>query len=146
MQDLLNEKEFAPKYDPWKSFYRFYGIALLQLPLLIGLSEIFKRLLHEFVFIFSGFALVAPIVTACLMFAYKKENGKVGFRTMFYAISGLLLTYYIPVLALVLIFSDDAIASAFVMGLFVFHLFATVIAVIVVKEVLLPLRDRKNKR
>ena len=48
MQDLLNEKEFAPKYDPWKSIYRFYGIALLQLPVLIGLSEIFKKFLHEF--------------------------------------------------------------------------------------------------
>ena len=146
MQDLLNEKEFAPQYDPWKSFYRFYGIALLQLPFLIGLVEIFKKFLHGLTFVATGFAFVMPIVTACLMFAYKKENSKVGFRTMFYAISGLLLTYYIPILALVIFFSNDAIASAFVMGLFVFHLFATVIAVIVVKEVVLPWRDRKNKR
>ena len=144
MQDLLNEKEFAPKYDPWKSFYRFYGIALLQLPVLIGLSEIFKKFLHEFYFVFSGFALVAPIVTACLMFR-KKENSKVGFRTMFYAISGLLLTYYIPVFALVLIFSGKVMLSALVLMFFIFHMLAALIAVIVVKEVLRPLRDRKNK-
>ena len=64
---------------------------------------------------------------------------------MFYAISGLLLTYYIPVFALVLIFSGKVMLSALVLMFFIFHMLATLIAVIVVKEVLRPLRDRKNK-
>ena len=145
MQDLLNEKEFAPKYDPWKNFYRFYGIALLQLPVLVGVCVIGVELLPDAFGYFLAVAMLAPVVTAGWMFLYKKENREVPFGTMVYAVSGLLLSYYIPVMAAMLIM-EGAIDSGLILVCFICHFLLSLAAVIVFKEVVLPWRDKKNKR
>lgn len=144
MQDLLNEKEFAPKYDPWKSFYRFYGIAVAQLPVLAGVCIALMIVLPDGFALCLCIAAIAPVATACWMFLYKKENRKLGLGTLVYALSGLLLSYYIPVMAVMLIINGTVDSVMILIG-FVCHFLLSLAAVIVCKEVILPWREKKNK-
>ena len=145
MQDLLNEEEFAPRYDPWKGFYRFYGIAVAQLPILFGICVIGLELLPDAFSYFIAVAMLVPVVTACWMFLRKKENRNLNLGTLVYAISGLLLSYYIPIMAAMLIIDGSLDSEMFLVG-FICHFVLSLAAVIVFKEVLLPWGDRKNKR
>lgn len=145
MQDLLKEDEFAPRYDPWKSFYRFYGIALLQLPILFGICVAGLELLPDAFGYFIAAGMLAPVVTACWMFLHRTGNRNLSLGTLVYAISGLLLSYYIPIMAAMIIMDGSLDSVMFVVG-FICHFVLSLAAVIVIKEVVLPWRDRKNKR
>lgn len=98
MQDLLNEDEFIKKpYNPWKTFYWFYGIAVVQ----YILCYLVIGPVYTFVY---PLALFVPLITALTM-SYWGKNKLLPLSTL--ALANLLLmgTYFICGLMLMFYFN-----------------------------------------
>ena len=113
MQDLLNEKEFLQKpYNPWKVFYIFYAIALIQIVLFLVVFLIFVNE-AGIKSILAGIAL--PNITALVMFFFKRKNALLPIKTIFISTLFLFVVYYLPVIGFSLIgegtLSDIAIIA-----------------------------------
>jgi O-antigen ligase len=96
MQDLLNEKEFLQKpYNPWKAFYIFYVIAVIQFLLFFAISLIYRSEAGMKSLIV---AVLLPDITALVMFFFKTRNALLPIKTMAIATGILFGIYYLPAL------------------------------------------------
>ena len=134
MKDLLDEDELKP-YDPWDSFYRYYIIAFLQLPVLGALAAVVAFVLYRGWEILAAVWVALPVAMSCLMLLHRKKNRLVKAGQLAYAISGLHLVYYIP-LVFVIKFFDIPVGSDFLILMFAGHNLLSVAAVFMLRAVL----------
>lgn len=95
MQDLLKEEEFLkPKYNPWRLFVKFYGIAIVQVMLLQVVTSFWLTDLNGVV-LFLIF-LMLPLLMAVVMFTSDSNNFFIERKVKVLALTGFALSYTIP--------------------------------------------------
>ena len=95
MQDLLKEEEFLkPKYNPWRLFLKFYGIAIVQVVLLQVVTSFWLTDLNGVV-LFLIFLLL-PLLMAVVMFTSDSNNFFIERKVKILALTGFALSYTIP--------------------------------------------------
>ena len=95
MQDLLKEEEFLkPKYNPWRLFVKFYGIAIVQVMLLQVVTSFWLTDLNGVV-LFLIFLLL-PLLMAVVMFTSDSNNFFIERKVKVLALIGFALSYTIP--------------------------------------------------
>lgn len=95
MQDLLKEEEFLkPKYNPWRLFVKFYGIAIVQVMLLQVITSFWLTDLNGVV-LFLIFLLL-PLLMAVVMFTSDSNNFFIERKIKILALTGFALSYTIP--------------------------------------------------
>lgn len=100
MQDLLNEKEFLQqRYNPWKVFYIFYGIAFIQVILFTTIGLIADEHMEKALIA----AVLLPNITGLSMFFFNKKIALLSLKTIAIATVILFSIYYVPIISFAII-------------------------------------------
>lgn len=109
MQDLLKEEEFLKKqYNPWKLFYTFYAIAVIQLLLMVAALVV----MGSKVGLKTGLAaFLMPTITVFVMFFFNKKNALLPLKTIAAGTALLFAVYFVPA-AIMSVFGGNTVINA----------------------------------